>query len=305
MKSLIKIIVALSILIVLSELSLRWFGLGKWIVYVENNNYEYFQKPYQKFKRFGNSYSTNSLGMRGSPELSKKGIRILKFGDSVLNGGAKVSDENNAARVVQDSLKKLGIESNILNASAGSWGVENAFEFLINNEDLKPDLIVLIFSSHDYSDNIHFKKIVGSHPNWPCEQPICAIDDLWSKWLKYRIGDLFNYRFEELHYLDDVIDTNMSLGWSKFSEYANTHQIPLLVYLHPEKVELERETWNPNGEKLIRWLVQNDISYVDGIEKGYLAGSYEDNIHLNANGHQSIAQNIFPSLLHSIQQKSD
>ena len=305
MKRVFKICLLIAVLVLTFELGLRFYGLGQWIVYEENSRYEYFQIANLNFNRFGHHYSTNSLGMRASPEITKGGIRILKFGDSVLNGGAKVSDEDNLTSLVSDSLSKLRIENTVLNISSGSWGLENAFEYLQGHKELNPDLIVLVFSSHDYSDNMHFKKIVGSHPNWPSEQPLCAIDDLWSKWLKYRIGDLFNYRFEELHYLDNVIDTNMSLGWSMFNEYANTRQIPLLVYLHPEKIELDSGAWNSNGQKIIQWLIQNDISYVDGIEKGYLADSYVDNIHLNAKGHKSIAQNMFPSLFHSIQKKSD
>jgi len=298
-----KMCLLIAVLVIASEVGLRIYGLGQWIVYEENSRYEYFQIANLNFDRFGHHYSTNSLGMRASPEIDKRGIRILKFGDSVLNGGAKVSDENNVTSLVSDSLSKLVIENTILNISSGSWGTENAFEYLQDHKELNPDFIVLVFSSHDYSDNMHFKNVVGNHPNWPNEQPHCAIDDLWSKWLKYKLGEVFNYRFEELHYLDNVIDTGMSPGWNKFHFYAQDNDIPMLVYLHPEQEEIEKGRWKLNGQKLIRWFDENGISYVDGLEQGYLTNSYEDNIHLNAKGHKSIAQNIFPSLLNSIRSK--
>ncbi len=302
MKKLLSILFVLVILVVISEMILRIYGLGDWIKYESNSKFEYFQQPNQYFQRFGNLYSTNSLGMRGSSEPNSKKFQILKFGDSVLNGGSKLSDEETASQLISDSLNMLGIRNNVLNISAGSWGVENAFRFM-QDKNLRADIIVLVFSSHDFSDNMHFKNVVGQHPNWPNEAPLCAIDDLWSKWLKYKLGAAIGMEFEELKYLKGVVDTSRSPGWQLFKASCAQNDIPLLVYLHPERSELNAKSWSVSGEKLVAWLDSNKVSYVSGLQQGYAPGSYEDNIHLNAIGHRSIATNIFPSLLEIIEQK--
>ena len=302
MKKLFFLFIGLLVLVCSVELLLRAIGLGSWIVYESHPKYEYFQLPNQQFKRFGNSYSTNSLGMRGSREPTSTGIQILKFGDSVLNGGSKLSDKENVSNLISDSLTSLGIENTVLNISAGSWGVENAFRYF-QNKNLRTDIIVLVFSSHDFTDNMHFKNVVGTHPNWPNREPICAIDDLWSKWLKYKLGSFIGVDFQELNYLNGVVDTSQSPGWEQFNSYCSINDIPLLVYLHPEQSELASKSWSQPGDKLIAWLEKNKINYISGLQMGYLNRCYADNIHLNAEGHRSIAANIFPSLLEIIEQK--
>ncbi|MBE9175482.1 hypothetical protein IQ225_09545, partial [Synechocystis salina LEGE 06155] len=84
-------------------------------------------KPNQDVMRFGNSFRTNSYGMR-SEELPKQKndseLRVLVFGDSVINGG-NLTDQSDLATEIVKSKINQSKEFSIANISAGSWGPGN------------------------------------------------------------------------------------------------------------------------------------------------------------------------------------
>ena len=42
-------------------------------------------------------------------------------------------------------------------------------------------------------------------------------------------------------------------GFDKLKQIADSVKIPLIVYLHPEIVEIERGPYNLQGERIIEW----------------------------------------------------
>lgn len=293
-KKLFKIFLWLLSLSVLAELVLRvGVDVGEKPLYEENEYCEYHLQPNQDISRFHNLFRTNSYGMR-SPELSataKK--RILLFGDSVLNGGSKI-DQNDLLNTLleQELEKEWGINIDVCNISAGSWGPENAFQFLTHKMDVEFDAIILVFSSHDYHDNMHFREVVGKEPAWPNQQPLTAIGDVVLNFLWPKL-----FSRNEYAYLDGFDDSQVNPGWKQFRELANQHQIPLLVYLHPEAEELKKNEWNENGKNLIQMLEADSVNFISGIsiEK---PTSYIDHIHMNSEGHKIMADTIKSSILH-------
>ena len=68
------------------EIVLRlFFGFCNTVLYREDPKYEYIAIPDQHRYRFRNHISFNQESMR-SAELDQASIKILGFGDSVLNG---------------------------------------------------------------------------------------------------------------------------------------------------------------------------------------------------------------------------
>lgn len=299
MKAKIRIrplIYLLLVSIVSTEIGLRLYGLGNWITYEENLFYEYRLTPNQNITRFYNIITTNSYGMRASNEPKSTSKKILKFGDSVLNGGSKIDDNEAVNILLQESLNKDSTFVELFNISAGSWGPDNAFAFLQHAIDFKFDAIVLVFSGHDYRDNMHHNSVVGIHPSWPNNQPVFAIEDVWIKVLRGKVFKLIGWDSGSANHLKGHDNTMMNPGWKNFFEYTENNSIPFLVYLHPEKKELMSQEWSEESLKLISWLKSHKIKYVDGIDKGYLENSYVDNIHLNANGHKALYNNLLPEM---------
>jgi lysophospholipase L1-like esterase len=272
-------------------------GLGDLAIYREDKNYEYFYAPNQDVYRFGNHIVTNEFGMRSKPVNKKKKITILEFGDSVLNGGAHVDQEKLATTIEENELNKFfNNQVQILNVSAQSWGVSNAFAFLKKHGDFNADIIVLTFSSHDLNDNMHFKKVVGEHPAWPAEKPFLALTDAWSRFIWPPIQRIFTGE-NEYEYLNDFDDTKINNGWKSFFKYCAENKIPLIVYLHASEKEVNGGKYNSLGEKILKVCSMNKIQVIKDLK--FLKNEDEvfiDQIHLNENGHKIMANLLMPKL---------
>src|SRR5690554_6449125 len=153
-----KVAVSILFLVVL-EIALRLIGFGQIPTYYVSLDYEYAMKPNQDLKRFGNRIFINSHGMR-SGELRSNSIKILKFGDSVLNGGVASDQSEITSTLLELDLNEVSSlpgDYQVLNVSAGSWGPDNAYAWMTKHGDFNAEVIVLLFSSHDWQDQMSFQ----------------------------------------------------------------------------------------------------------------------------------------------------
>ena len=298
----LKIAISVLVVLLILELFARFvLGLGEVPLYVESENYEYIYAPSQKVRRFGNTIITNEFSMRSLPLSSEDEIRILKFGDSVINGGSLTDHDSLASTILE---KRLSMQFNkkirVLNISAGSWGPENAFRYLQEHGDFGANIIILVYSSHDLYDNMDFTRIVGVAPSWPKHQPLCAISDGFLHYVWPQLKRIFGVkeRFEIIHGIGEV-NAGENRGWSHFIDYCKKNDIKLLVYLHATKSELKQRKMNENGQRIIQILKENNIDYLFGINNGISEKGYRDNIHLNNEGQKELADILFPILINS------
>lgn len=298
-----RIPIVFFIIIFFAEIVLRIFvGLGDLPIYREDSSYEYFYVANQNVWRYGNNIITNEYGMRSGSINKKKKVTILEFGDSVLNGGAHV-DQNKLSTVLQENFlnNELNNEVQILNISAQSWGVGNAFAFLKKHGNFNAKIFVMVFSSHDLFDNMHFKKVVGNELNWPDSKPWLAITDLINRYLipKFKSKIL---GIKEYSYLDDFDDTQVNPSWIGFFNYCKENDIKLLVYLHATQKELNQNSYNQNGEKIIKLCQDNQIELIEDFKllKSHKE-AFLDDIHLNEIGHEIMAKELSPILLKHIE----
>jgi len=291
MKKRYKYSFVLVVLLVLTEIGLRLFmDIGEKPLYEQNDQFEYALKANQDLTRFHHHYQTNALGMRSKPINPKDKKRVLLFGDSVLNGGTDMDQEETIPYILEKALEAYFKDSiGVYAASAGSWGVENAYRFLETKIDFEFDMICLVFSSHDYHDNMHHRPVVGIQPAWPSEQPTFAITDLFFNGIWPKINTALGRN--NYDYLEGFDDSNPSPGFNLFNAYAQANNIPIFVYIHPEQKELEINDFNWKGKTLIENLDQNNILNLNGLKTEVLDG-YIDNVHVNNKGHLLIATAI-------------
>ena len=286
--------VVVLLLLFTAEAVARWgFDLGERLLYQEDPNCEYYMQPNQEVSRWGNRIQVNSYSLRSAPVQNDEFYRIVKIGDSVLNGGSHVDQDSLSSTRLENKLTKIYPQGvRVYNASAGSWGPENAINFVEKRIDFTFQAMIKVFSSHDAHDNMHFKKVVGKHPAWPNQQPAFALTDAWfnGAWPKIKswLG-MGNY-----NYLKGFDDSAFNPGWKKTYKYCKKNNIPLLVYLHPEVEELKAGTFNENGQEIIRFLEKKKIPYVTGIHENNNEDFYIDNIHLNDQGHRVMADLLLP-----------
>lgn len=281
-------------LFIITEIGLRVFlDNAQRVLYQKDAVCEYRLVPNQNISRFHNQYQTNSYGMRSREIKSSQKKRILFFGDSVLNGGSKIDQADLLTKIIEDKLSSFyNMEIAACNISANSWGPENAFRYLQTYVDFEFDLIVLMFNSHDYHDNMHFREVVGSQPAWPDSQPFLAITDFVSGYLAPKIESLFGSDYD---YLDGFDDSQINPGWKLFIDYARTQDKELLFYHHPDANELKSGTFSKDGQLLETIMEQDSVAVIDGLMHENQE-DYIDNIHINMSGHAKIADVIFAEI---------
>jgi hypothetical protein len=288
---------SLAILLITGELLARFYlGLGDNPIYIEDSDYEYIYAPNQDVKRFGNRITTNKYSMR-SKELSPKDkTKVLLIGDSVVNGGAHVDQDDLMSSVLENIFSKQKKGTRVLNISAGSWGPDNAFAYIVKHGHFNAEAIVLVFSSHDYNDNMHHKKVVGEHRSWPNSSYSLALADGFYNYALPKIRDLLGYENNEYAYLEGHDDSPINSGWQDFFDYCKDHEIKLLVYVHPEVGEIKNKALMEKGQNLIKMLVNNNINFINGLYFETNEQGYRDNIHLNGKGHHRLAAILQPHI---------
>ena len=274
-------------LLVITELSLRFFwGFCDAVLMKEDMASEYIAQPNQERVRFGKHIKYNEYSMR-SDSVKKSSIKILGFGDSVINGGTLTDQDSLATTKLSKSLSTYYDEDvQVLNISAGSWGPDNCAAYLNKYGDFNARLILLVVSSHDAYDNMDFEKIVGVNPSFPDKQYMFAIVELMDRYVLPRfIKQDYSH---ELGINKKGLSTGFNSGFEKILAHAQQRNIPFMIYLHPEIGEVRTKKYSDQGQEIIRFAQKNNITLVKELDNGISESDYRDDIHLNDAGQQKM-----------------
>jgi len=275
-----------------------YLGFCDTVLMREDAGYEYIAMENQKRNRFQNFIKYNSYSMR-SDELCKNATIILGFGDSVINGGVMTDHDSLATTLLSDTLSSvLKRKVQFLNVSAGSWGPDNCYAYLKKHGDFNAVCIFLIVSSHDAYDNMDYNKIIGVNKSFPNEQYSLALYELFDRYL---LPKLLKVKSDKENGADlginkRTVESEFNTGFGAFLNYSNITGIPIIVYLHATRNELNNGSYNKQGKEIIEYCLKNNIYIIKDIEQGILDNDYRDNIHLNEGGQQAMAKIILKEI---------
>lgn len=294
-KKMILLIVISIICLVGIEMFLRfYFGFCDAVLIKEDPDYEYTAIPNQKRFRFRKNIYYNAQSMR-SNEIDDISIKILGFGDSVLNGGVLTDQDSLATTILSVCLsERYNANIQFLNISAGSWGPDNCYAFLKKHGDFNAKYIFLFASSHDAHDNMDFERIVDVQKCYPSNQYRLALFELLDRYLLPRIMVIFeNSTAEKKTGLNKKqCRLNFNSGFKSFKCYSIENGIPLTIYLHAERAEVEAGDYNKYGQKIIQFAQNNNIRIIKDLENGLKATDFRDYIHLNNQGQRKLSEII-------------
>jgi hypothetical protein len=285
-----KLLIAVAILALggISEIYLRYYwGFCNAILYNESDKFEYIAKPNQNRFRFRHHILYNKYSMRSDSLKSSDKIRILGFGDSVLNGGVQIDQDFLATNIIEQNLENM--DARCFNISCGSWGPDNCFAYLKEYGDFNANLIFLVVSSHDSYDNMNFEKIVNIHPNYPSKQYKSAIYELFDR---YAIPRIFDKKMEGDHIVKGTV---FNSGFYSFYLFSKEKEIPFLIYLHPDKREMKEKKYNEQGDRIIRFCEEYSIPILQGIEYENET-LFRDEIHLNEQGQRILGNALLAEI---------
>ena len=163
----------------------EWFarsvlGLGDPPLSITHPRIEYLYAPNQDVRRFGKRFLVNDYSMRSAPLAARKGAderRVLVFGDSVVNGGNLTDHQDLATTRLAHDLRPFAGGNKVVvgNVSAGSWGPGNWLAYSQVYGFFEADVVVLVASSHDVTDNPTFVPLApNTHPT---KKPLLALTE--------------------------------------------------------------------------------------------------------------------------------
>lgn len=294
-KILIKVLCVLVCVFLVGEVMLRQiWGFANAPLYETSDKWEYMVCPNQDGYRFGKHYHYNSLCQRSEEPDSNKTI-ILGLGDSVLHGGMLIDQDSTATYIFN---RVTGMQ--MLNISAASWGPDNCAAYLNHYGTFGAKAMFLLVSSHDAYDNMDFQPVVGHDVSYPDKQYWCAWSELINRYIWPRtIGILIPKKISEAN--NDQIAVNdfggihkngktFNMGFDKLKQIADSVQIPLVLCLHPEIVEVERGNYNMQGKEIIEWCEKKGVLLIKELNEGINKDMYRDIIHTNEKGQRFEAQ---------------
>ncbi len=279
-------------LLILIECFLRFVvGLGTPPLTMPHKHIEYMFKPNQDVKRFGNRQLINENGMRSEPlaEWSGKAVTLV-LGDSVINGGARLSHEQLSTSILSNTERVFG------NVSAGSWGPANLLAWIEEYGYLNADTVIFVLSSHDLTDFPTFRPLnKNTHPQ---KRPVMAVTEFveryvvaryWGKiFSKSENSDLINTVSEDTVEGERILKTLITR--------ASDKKTKICLVQHLTQTELQ-DGMDPNFWKIQSKFEDFGIPVINDktvLEETIASGvqPYFDDIHLNELGQKILAEKI-------------
>ena len=166
-----------------------------------------------------------------------------------------------------------------------------------------------------------FYPIVGNHTYYPDRQYKLAWSELFNRYLLPRLARSSIGRTLGVGIYKEDPDQKVlsqiggirkngeifNLGFSQLKQIADSANIPLVVCLHPETVEVQKGQYNEQGQEIIEWCEENHITLIKELDEGIELNMFRDAIHTNEKGHQFEAglmyKYLMPLLANSVQTK--
>lgn len=183
--ALVGLVVAALSLAALEGLARFGMGLGDPPLVEASPAYGYRFRPDQDIRRFGKRVFYNHYGLRSEPMEPRPpaGVtRVLCVGDSVTNGGALTDQAQTYPYLLQDLLRTSGDPYEVLNASAGSWGIGNVLAYLQAEGLYGSGVVVIELGSHDLWQQKSDSSSVGTR-DMPDEKPMLALQEAVLRYL--------------------------------------------------------------------------------------------------------------------------
>ena len=289
--------------ILAGELFARFYlGLGQAPLSQPHPTIEYLFKPNQKVRPFGNLFQTNRYGMRSADfepqKTDPRELRVMMYGDSVINGGNLSDQAQLASTYVQAGLaRQLRRPVVVGNISAGSWGPPNELAYLKQYGFLDADIVTLVLSSSDYDDAPTFEPL--NPLTHPTVTPVSALWDGINRYLpRYIGGPTINESgpLPEARHIANKRDVEVSLGAEReFLQMAKAAGVKVVLVQHWTRSELSSGRPLEGYAVIRRVATDENVPILDdaGKLRAFLKSGknpYRDDIHLNDNGQLALAE---------------
>ncbi|MUL37286.1 SGNH/GDSL hydrolase family protein [Gloeocapsopsis dulcis] len=296
-----------------TEIALRLaFGLGNPVLSQADADTGYRFQPNQKLSRFGKTIEYNQYSQRSEPitlEKPQGTLRILMIGDSVLNGGNPTDQSQILSELFKAKLSTSQDSTQVLNASAGSWGIGNQLGYLRKFGTFQADAVILQIGTHDLIQPKSTSERVGRDPNYPNQAPLLAIQELVSRYALPKTTRLLKLNSSSTE-IPEVASNQQKLQFEQnmesFKNIVNrlrTENIPVFVLYTPNRADL-LPNFNspPYKSEFFQLLKSLEIPVIDthtnwsNLPPATVVTYFRDQVHLSVAGNQAAAELLFQQL---------
>ena len=288
-----------------TELFCRFrLGLGTPTLSIADPEIEYLFAPNQHLRRFGNRVDYNAWSMRSDDFPVHKSqaneLRVMVFGDSVINGGTLTDQRDTATSTLQRQLGVvLGRPVVVGNISAGSWGPPNMLAYAQRFGLFQADFVVLVLSSHDYADAPTFEPVVGVSSDFPAQNPWCATWEAVTRYLPRYLPKRAAQpsAAEPALQAANQKDIEAALGaLGGLIRLAKQSGAKVLVAQHLETEELPPRRAKEGHAAIARVAHEMGIEAFDLEGQGDSSALYRDTIHPNQAGQAHMAARLLSAI---------
>ena len=154
-----------------------------------------------------------------------------------------------------------------------------------------------------HTTSLKFQPVVDAHPSYPSKHYKLAWWELIDRYAIPKAKAFFGKKSESVDPDQQVLNgihkkgKKFNPGFDQLKEIADSLNIPLVVYLHAEKGELQAGKYNEQGDEIMAWAAENNINLIKDMDMGLSEDDFRDNIHLSVKGQRKLAkilEEIFP-----------
>lgn len=300
-------------ILTLIEIFLRLiFGLGNPVLSQADPETGYRFQPNQKIFRFGKHIEYNQYSQRSepiNPEKSPQKLRILMTGDSVLNGGNPTNQNQTITELLETKLTQNGHPTEILNASAGSWGIGNELAYIRKFGTFQSDALILQIGTHDLTQPQSTSERVGHDPNYPDHPPLSAIQEGFTRYVWPALAPTFKVYASSAEIplpLPAKIDKQFQKNMNNLKEIlslAQKQKIPVFVLFTPNREDLIPTFQTPRYKsEFLQILKAAQVKVIDThiawskLPPTTVNNYFRDEVHFTVAGNQAAADLLFQQL---------
>lgn len=289
----------------IAELTLRWaFGLGKPVLSQADPDAGYRFQPNQKVFRFGKTIEYNQYSQRSEPTTRRKRpetFRILMTGDSVLNGGNPVDQAETISEQLEAQLSRSGRSVEVLNASAGSWGIGNQLGYLRAFGTFESDVLIVQIGTHDLTQPTSRGDRVGVDVNYPDRAPLLALEEAVTRYLLPKLQQNFPAvappaEIPATESPQAQFQQNLA-SFQAIAALARRNNTAIVVLYTPNWTDvLPSPSQPPYKKEFLRVLARLNIPILDvhnlwsALPRTSVEPYFRDSVHLTAEGNRAVAQ---------------
>ena len=294
-----------------TEVTLRLaFGLGTPVLSQADTATGYRFQPNQKIYRFGKNIEYNQYSQRSepiTPEKPQGKIRILMTGDSVLNGGSPTDQSNIITELFENKLTTSNYPAEVLNASAGSWGIGNQQGYLRKFGTFNSNAVILQIGTHDLLQPTSTSEKIGKSPAYPNQAPLLALQEAVTRYALPKATKILKLNsppaeIPELKQTNEQFQQNME-SLKAIINQIRKQNIPVFVLFTPNRKDLIPTPQTPEYKtQFIELLNSLQVPVIDThgawakLPIATVKTYFRDGVHLSVAGNKAAADLLYEQL---------